>query len=46
MDEDRWYTNERAKRLLDWTPQITMREGIKRAIDWYFKEGYLKKADK
>ncbi|MHA1934946.1 MAG: NAD-dependent epimerase/dehydratase family protein [Candidatus Thorarchaeota archaeon] len=46
MDEDRWYTNERAKRLLNWTPQITMKEGIKRAIDWYFKEGYMKKEEK
>ncbi|MFX0169177.1 MAG: NAD-dependent epimerase/dehydratase family protein [Candidatus Hodarchaeota archaeon] len=41
MDEDRWFSNETAKRLLNWSPQITMREGIARAINWYYQEGYL-----
>jgi dihydroflavonol-4-reductase len=41
MDEDRWYSNATAKRLLKWSPKLTMREGIKRAINWYYQEGYL-----
>jgi len=41
MDEDRWYSNATAKRLLNWSPKFTMREGIARAINWYYKEGYL-----
>ncbi|MBN2228514.1 MAG: NAD-dependent epimerase/dehydratase family protein [Candidatus Thorarchaeota archaeon] len=43
MDEDRWYKNAKAKKLLGWEPKVTMREGIKRAIDWYFENGFLKK---
>lgn len=43
MDEERWYQNDRAKRLLAWEPKVTMREGIRRAIDWYFEKGYLKR---
>jgi nucleoside-diphosphate-sugar epimerase len=42
MDEERWYSNELAKRLLNWSPRISMQEGITRAIHWYYKEGYLK----
>lgn len=41
MDEDRWFSNAKAKRLLNWSPKLTMREGIKRAINWYYKEGHL-----
>jgi dihydroflavonol-4-reductase len=43
MDEDRWYQNDKAKRLLGWKPAVTMREGIKRAIEWYFENGYLQR---
>jgi nucleoside-diphosphate-sugar epimerase len=43
MDEERWYSNEKAKRLLGWSPIITMREGIKRAIDWYYENDYLER---
>jgi nucleoside-diphosphate-sugar epimerase len=28
--------NSLAKELLDWEPQVTFREGLKRTIDWYF----------
>jgi nucleoside-diphosphate-sugar epimerase len=28
--------NERARRLLDWTPQVPFVEGLHRTIDWYF----------
>ena len=43
MMAQRVYSNNKAKKLLGWTPKITMVEGIKRAIDWYFENGYLKK---
>ncbi len=46
MDETRWYTNEKAKKLLDWAPQITIREGLKRAIDWYYENNYLERMAK
>lgn len=29
-------SNQRAKRLLGWEPQVTFREGLHRTIDWYF----------
>lgn len=29
-------SNQLAKRLLDWEPQVTFREGLHRTIDWYF----------
>jgi nucleoside-diphosphate-sugar epimerase len=28
--------NSLAKKLLDWEPQVSFREGLKRTIDWYF----------
>lgn len=43
MMVDRVYSNDKAKKLLGWTPKITMVEGIQRAVDWYFENGYLKK---
>lgn len=43
MLNDRVYSNDKAKRLLGWTPKVTMVEGFQRAIDWYFENGYLKK---
>ncbi len=46
MDEDRWYSNKKAKNLLGWAPQVTMREGIKRAIDWYYENNYLERMAK
>jgi nucleoside-diphosphate-sugar epimerase len=46
MDEDRWYSNEKAKNLLGWEPQVTMREGLKRAIDWYYENNYLERMAK
>ena len=45
MDEDRWYENKRAKKLLGWEPATTMKDGIKRAIDWYFENGFLKRKE-
>jgi nucleoside-diphosphate-sugar epimerase len=43
MHQERVYSNEKAKRLLGWTPKVTMSEGFQRAIDWYFEQGYLKR---
>lgn len=43
MDEERAYSNRKAKRLLGWSPRLTMREGLGRVINWYFANGYLKK---
>jgi dihydroflavonol-4-reductase len=43
MVEDRWYSNEKAKRLLGWSPHYTMVDCIKRTIDWYFANGHLEK---
>ena len=43
MDEDRLYDNSRAKRILGWEPKVSMKEGLKHAIDWYFENGFLKK---
>ncbi|MBD3408166.1 MAG: NAD-dependent epimerase/dehydratase family protein [Candidatus Lokiarchaeota archaeon] len=43
MDEDRWYENNRAKRLLGWTPKFSMQDGLKRAIDWYYEHDYLER---
>jgi dihydroflavonol-4-reductase len=43
MAEDRWFSNAKAKQLLDWTPQISMREGLKREIEWAYENGYLER---
>ncbi len=43
MYASRVYSNEKAKRLLGWSPKVTMIEGYKRAINWYFEEGLLKR---
>ena len=43
MDQDRWYSNERAKRLLGWAPKVTIKEGLERQIEWAWKEGLLEK---
>ncbi|TFG31146.1 NAD-dependent epimerase/dehydratase family protein [Candidatus Thorarchaeota archaeon] len=45
MYATRVYSNEKAKRLLGWTPKVTMVEGFQRAIDWYFENGFLKKRE-
>ena len=43
MYANREYSNEKAKRLLGWAPQVTMTEGFQRAIDWYLENGYLER---
>jgi nucleoside-diphosphate-sugar epimerase len=45
MHSDRVYSNEKAKRILNWSPKVTMIEGFQRAVDWYFEKGYLKKKE-
>ena len=45
MHTTRVYSNDKAKRLLRWAPQVTMVEGFQRAIDWYFENGLLERKD-
>jgi dihydroflavonol-4-reductase len=45
MYATRVYSNEKAKRILHWTPKVTMVEGFQRAVDWYFENGFLKKKE-
>ena len=45
MHANRVYSNDKAKRLLGWTPQVTMVEGFQRAIDWYFENGHLERKE-
>ena len=37
-----WGSNEKAKRLLDWTPEVTLDEGLKRTVKSYLKTYYGK----
>jgi nucleoside-diphosphate-sugar epimerase len=43
MYASRVYSNEKAKRLLGWTPTVTMEDAYRRAIKWYFEQGLLKR---
>ncbi len=43
MDEDRWYSNEKAKRLLGWSPKLSMQEGLDKQIDWAWEKGLLER---
>lgn len=43
--QNRWYTNEKAKRILGWSPQYTMVDGFKRSYDWYVENGYLERKE-
>lgn len=43
MDQDRWYSNQRARTLLGWAPKVTMQEGIRRQIEWCWANGYLER---
>ena len=33
-----WANVEKAKRLLDWEPQVSLEEGVTRLVDWYLAE--------
>ncbi|MFX1319430.1 MAG: NAD-dependent epimerase/dehydratase family protein [Promethearchaeota archaeon] len=45
MNSERWYSNEKAKRLLGWRPTMGMAETFTRAIDWFVSEGYVNKKE-
>jgi nucleoside-diphosphate-sugar epimerase len=30
-----WANVQKARRLLDWTPQVSLEEGLRRTVDWY-----------
>lgn len=32
-----WADNKKAKELLDWEPETTLEDGIKRTVSWYFE---------
>ena len=32
-----WANIDKAKQLLDWTPQVTLEEGLERTVDWYLQ---------
>ncbi len=40
--KDRAFDINKAKKELDFQPQVDIKEGIHRTTDWYIKEGYLK----
>ena len=46
MLEDRWYTNEKAKKLLGWIPQMSMEEAVRKSIDSQVAAGHLVKNKK
>lgn len=35
--QDNHYNNHKAKRLLNWQPAVSTREGVRRAVDWYLQ---------
>jgi dihydroflavonol-4-reductase len=39
--EDRWYSNKKAKKLLGWSPRMSMQESIKKALESHIAEGRL-----
>jgi len=41
MTHHRAYNIAKAKKLLGYQPRISLKEGIKRTVDWYKKEGFL-----
>ncbi len=41
MDEERSYSNAKAKKLLGWIPKTTMQDGLSQSIHWYYENGYL-----
>jgi dihydroflavonol-4-reductase len=41
FQNNRAFTIEKAKRLLGYQPQVTLREGIRRTISWYEEQGWL-----
>ena len=41
MDEERLFSNDKAKNLLGWTPQTSMQEALSKTITWYYQHGYL-----
>jgi dihydroflavonol-4-reductase len=41
LSDDRWYSNEKAKKLLGWSPKMSMQESIKKALEAHIAEGRL-----
>lgn len=45
INSERWYSNQKAKTVLGWRPSMTMEEALRRSVDWYVAEGYIKKKE-
>jgi len=43
MQEDRFYSCAKAEKELGWEQKVTMDEGMRRTVAWYYKHGYLRK---
>jgi nucleoside-diphosphate-sugar epimerase len=41
FSKDRAFTNRKAKKLLKFKPQVSLREGLQKTADWYHKEGLI-----
>ncbi|MFX1565045.1 MAG: NAD-dependent epimerase/dehydratase family protein [Promethearchaeota archaeon] len=41
MDENRLFSNAKARKLLRWSPKTSMQEALRELIAWYYKHGYL-----
>lgn len=39
--KNRYFTYEKARRVLGYEPQVSHEEGMKRTAQWYFENGYL-----
>ncbi len=41
--EERWYSNSKAKELLNWRPKVSMEEGLTKQIEWAYENGHLER---
>ena len=41
--EERWYSNSKAKELLNWRPELSIEEGLSRQIEWAYDNGHLER---
>ena len=38
-----WSDNSKAKKILNWSPEYSLEQGLKKTIDWFKKNQYLYK---
>lgn len=46
LTTEQWYSGEKAKRLLGYSPRVSLEEGCKRSVDWWNEKGAKEYADK